>query len=74
MTKPTRREHDLLGERDLPADVYWGIHTLRALENYPITGKTIGTYPDLVRALAYIKKLLPKQTTSWDNSQKKLPK
>ncbi|MBM9547473.1 aspartate ammonia-lyase [Leptospira sp. 201903074] len=56
MNQATRREHDLLGERDLPAFVYWGIHTLRALENYPITGKTIGTYSDLVRALAYIKR------------------
>ena len=56
MNQSTRREHDLLGERDLPALVYWGIHTLRALENYPITGKTIGTYSDLVRALAYIKR------------------
>lgn len=57
MTKPNvRTEHDLLGEREIPSDAYWGIHTLRALENYPITGKTIGTYPDLVRALAHIKK------------------
>jgi aspartate ammonia-lyase len=51
----TRTEHDLLGERDVPDDVYWGIHTLRALENFPITGKRIGTYPDLVRALALVK-------------------
>lgn len=51
-----RTEHDLLGEREIPSDAYWGIHTLRALENYPITGKTIGTYPDLVYALAHIKK------------------
>lgn len=51
-----RIEHDLLGEREIPSDVYWGIHTLRALENYPITGKTIGSYPDLVYALAHIKK------------------
>ncbi len=67
MTKLTRREHDLLGERDLPANVYWGIHTLRALENYPITGKTIGTYPDLVRALAYIKKASAK--ANWQLGQ-----
>lgn len=51
-----RTEHDLLGEREIPSEAYWGIHTLRALENYPITGKTIGTYPDLVYALAHIKK------------------
>ncbi|MCX5250602.1 hypothetical protein OG895_36300 [Streptomyces sp. NBC_00201] len=34
----TRSEHDLLGDRDVPADAYWGIHTLRATENFPITG------------------------------------
>ncbi|TXG79313.1 MAG: aspartate ammonia-lyase, partial [Rhodocyclaceae bacterium] len=55
MHMTTRTEHDLLGERDVPDDVYWGIHTLRALENFPITGKRIGTYPDLVRALALVK-------------------
>ena len=31
----TRSEHDLLGEADVPADAYWGIHTLRAVENFP---------------------------------------
>ena len=51
----TRLEHDLLGEREVPADAYWGIHTLRALENFPISGTTIGTYPDLVRSLALVK-------------------
>ena len=55
MTHTTRTEHDLLGERSIPADAYWGIHTLRALENFPITGKQIGTYPDLIKALALVK-------------------
>lgn len=55
MTDTMRREHDLLGERDIPADAYWGIHTLRACENFPITGQPIGAYPDLVRALALVK-------------------
>ncbi len=50
-----RTEHDLLGERDVPAGAYWGIHTLRALENFPISSQTIGSYPDLVRALALVK-------------------
>ncbi len=53
--KATRSEHDLLGDRDVPANVYWGIHTLRAIENYPITGRTIGSYPYLIRALALVK-------------------
>ena len=51
----TRVEHDLLGDRDVPADVYYGVHTLRAVENFPITGTPIAIYPDLVVALAGIK-------------------
>ena len=51
----TRTEHDLLGEREVPAEAYWGIHTLRARENFPITGVPIGRCPDLVRALALVK-------------------
>ncbi|MDX3232732.1 aspartate ammonia-lyase [Streptomyces sp. ME19-01-6] len=50
-----RREHDLLGDRDVPADAYWGIHTLRATENFPITGTTIAAYPHLIGALAAVK-------------------
>ena len=50
-----RREHDLLGERDLPAEAYWGIHTLRAVENFQISGIVIGGYADLMRALALVK-------------------
>ncbi len=50
-----RREHDLLGDRDVPADAYYGVHTLRAVENFPITGTPISIYPDLIAALASIK-------------------
>ena len=50
-----RREHDLLGDREIPADAYWGIHTLRAVENFPITGTPISTYPHLINALAAVK-------------------
>jgi aspartate ammonia-lyase len=52
---PYRREHDLLGERSVPADAYYGVHTLRALENFPITGTPIAIYPDLIVALACVK-------------------
>jgi aspartate ammonia-lyase len=55
MTQPVRIEHDLLGDRAVPAGAYYGIHTLRALENFPITGTPIAIYPDLVTALACIK-------------------
>jgi aspartate ammonia-lyase len=51
----TRKEHDLLGERAVPAEAYWGVHTLRARENFPITGVEIGANPDLVTALAAVK-------------------
>lgn len=51
----TRSEHDLLGDRDIPADAYYGVHTLRAVENFPITGTPISIYPNLVDALACIK-------------------
>jgi aspartate ammonia-lyase len=51
----TRREHDLLGETDVPVDAYWGVHTKRAVENFPITGVPIGHFPEFVRALALVK-------------------
>src|SRR5687767_15357537 len=55
MTAPIRTEHDLLGDRAVPADAYYGVHTLRALENFPITGTPIAIYPELVMALACVK-------------------
>lgn len=51
-----RLEHDLLGEREVPAERYFGIQTLRATENFAITGIPISHYPRLIRSLAYIKK------------------
>src|SRR5688500_20313414 len=53
--RTTRTEHDLLGERSVPASAYYGIHTLRALENFSITGTPISIYPELVNALACVK-------------------
>ncbi|MEY4961458.1 MAG: hypothetical protein RLZZ249_155 [Actinomycetota bacterium] len=51
----TRLEHDLLGEREVPNSAYWGIHTLRAIENFPISGVPIGHYRSFVRAFGFIK-------------------
>ena len=51
----TRTETDSLGSLEIPADAYWGIHTARALENFPISKRPISVYPDLVRALAMVK-------------------
>jgi len=53
--KTERNEHDLLGDRMVPAAAYYGVHTLRAVENFPITGLPISIYPELVGALAAIK-------------------
>ncbi len=51
-----RREHDLLGDFEVPGDVYYGVHTARALENFPpITGMPIARYPELIVALACVK-------------------
>jgi aspartate ammonia-lyase len=51
----TRVETDSLGSMEIPADAYWGIHTARALENFPITRRPISVYRDLIRALARVK-------------------
>jgi aspartate ammonia-lyase len=51
----TRTEHDLLGERRISVDLYYGVQTLRATENFPITGIPISQYPYLVNALAAVK-------------------
>ncbi|HYW05491.1 MAG TPA: aspartate ammonia-lyase, partial [Longimicrobium sp.] len=50
-----RTEHDLLGERQLSVDHYYGVQTLRAIENFPITGIPISQYPHLIHALAAVK-------------------
>ena len=55
MTQGVRIEHDLIGDREVPAAAYYGVHTLRARENFPITGTSISIYPDLVQALACVK-------------------
>ena len=55
MPARTRIEHDLLGDREVPAHAYYGVHSLRALENFPITHTAISIYPDLVAALACVK-------------------
>lgn len=51
----TRKEHDLLGERDVPHEFYYGIQTLRGLENFNISGITLNFFPDLIEGLALVK-------------------
>lgn len=52
----TRLEKDLLGERAVPAEVYWGIHTLRAIENFNISNAVISDIPEFVRGMVMVKK------------------
>ena len=54
MSKPsTRTEKDSLGLKEIPADVYYGIQTARAVENYPISG--LRAHATLIRAIAMVK-------------------
>ena len=51
----TRTEKDLLGEKQIPADAYYGVQTMRALENFQVSGVKTNFYPDYVRAYAMVK-------------------
>lgn len=51
----TRSEADLLGRLDVPSDALFGVQTLRALHNFPITGVPLSHFPVLVRSLAMVK-------------------
>jgi len=53
---PTRLERDSLGEREVPAGAYYGVQTLRAVENFSTSGQRLGTYGTLCIALAMVKK------------------
>lgn len=56
MAAKSRIEHDFLGEKEIPADTYYGVQTCRALENFNCSGQPISTFPEFIRALAWIKK------------------
>jgi aspartate ammonia-lyase len=62
----TRSEHDLLGDRDVPAEYYCGIQTLRAMENFTISGITLNFYPFLIEALAIVKMAAAKANRDLD--------
>ncbi|MGL4734739.1 MAG: aspartate ammonia-lyase [Enterovibrio sp.] len=51
-----RTEVDLLGERQIPGDAYYGIHTLRAVENFNISNDTISDVPEFIRGMVFTKK------------------
>ena len=54
-TTATRVEHDLLGDKAVPADAYYGVQTARALENFHISGVELRLYPNLIKGLAMVK-------------------
>ncbi len=53
MAETMRMEHDIIGELSLPADVLYGIHTARAIENFPITARRVN--PGLIRSYGIVK-------------------
>ncbi len=56
MKQAVRIEEDLLGQREVPNHAYWGIHTLRAIENFKISTHTINDVPTFIRAMVKVKK------------------
>ena len=52
----TRVETDLLGSREVPANAYFGIHTVRAIENFTLSRDTVNDLPELIRGLVQVKK------------------
>ena len=54
-TGQARTEKDLLGEKEIPADAYYGVQTARALENFQLSGVPVNHYPGFVEAWAYVK-------------------
>ena len=51
----TRLEHDCLGSARVPADVYWGIHTHRAMSNFPLGSAHVSDHPELIASYALVK-------------------
>lgn len=52
----TRKEHDFIGELEISDDVYYGIQTFRAVDNFQMTGRRVKDYPFFVKAFAQVKK------------------
>lgn len=66
-----RIEHDLLGEREVSPLVYWGIHTLRATENFKLSTQLVDS--GLIRAIAKVKKACCQANTELGYLKKYLP-
>ncbi|WP_291953281.1 aspartate ammonia-lyase [Campylobacter sp.] len=52
----TRKEHDFIGELEISDEVYYGVQTFRALENFQMSGRRLKDYPYFVKAFAQVKK------------------
>ena len=51
-----RLEHDSLGEREIPEQAYYGVQTLRAMENFPISGIYVKNFEYMIEGMAFVKK------------------
>lgn len=65
-----RSEHDFLGDKEVPADAYYGVQTMRALENFPITGYRLN--PTMIRCLGIVKKAAAKANMDVGELDKKI--
>lgn len=52
----TRIEHDLIGDKEISNECYYGVQTARAVENFHITGVTLGSFPTFLESIAKVKK------------------
>ena len=68
MLNNIRIEEDLLGTREVPADAYYGVHTLRAIENFYISNNKISDIPEFVRGMVMVKKAAA-QANKWTSSR-----
>src|SRR3954468_9139145 len=70
LATPTRTEKDSLGTREIPAGVYYGVQTARAVENYPISG--MRAHPTLIRAFGMVKQAAAEANKQLDLIDQKL--
>ena len=66
-----RIEHDLLGEKQIPATAMYGVQTARAMENFQISGTTLANYPELINAYAQVKMAAAMGNTDAGKMEKK---
>ena len=65
-----RTEHDFLGELQVPDEVYYGVQTMRAIENFKITGQRLD--PDFIQAIAQVKKAAAEANMETGRMDKKI--